>query len=222
VSLFSRWWWWVVFRFVSLRVLMTIEMCWLCLLQARAAPTVSQFAGSCSGSAEIGASEVVESGPAAVVSLCCASWGFVLHCVCLRAVLLCFNTQVSSSSVENRGEWVCVTQHSVCRFETLCRFRVIVFAVVVGCFSFRFFPCSHYYRDVLVVPVAGACRTNRFSICWTNRFSICWPLQWQCGNRCERGGRKWAGGGGEFVLCKLANMFCIVVVYVRAARCPAL
>jgi hypothetical protein len=45
-------------------------------LQARAAPNVSPFAGSCSsGSAEIGASEVVECGAASVVSLCFASWG---------------------------------------------------------------------------------------------------------------------------------------------------
>jgi hypothetical protein len=92
VSLFSRWWW-VVFRFVSFRVLITIEMCWWCLLQARAAPTVSQFAGSCSGSSEIGASDVVESGPAAVVSLCCASWGLCSalwwYMFALRAVLLC-------------------------------------------------------------------------------------------------------------------------------------
>jgi hypothetical protein len=84
-------------------------------------------------------------------------------------------------------------------------FRVILFAVevVLCCFSFPFFPCSHYYRDVLVVPAAaGACRTKRFSSRWL--------LQWQSGNRCERGGRKWGGGSGEFVFCKLGIMFCIV------------
>ena len=97
MSCFARWWRGVLFFVSFLFVFSLLSRCvgCACWLQARAAPHVSQFAGSCSGSAEIGASEVEESGAAAVVSLCVAlqAGDHVLHCVrcpaLLRAVLLC-------------------------------------------------------------------------------------------------------------------------------------